>query len=135
MENSFFGLSGLNTIPTSGFLFSSQISSNFMLDYKASQGSYIVSYLFIGYPSRYTCSRCLNAENIFNKGLCVSFCPANSILTTLSDGGKMCRYCTEGMIIEAGKCSCPLGTSLVNGKCVGIGFAGLSVQNSNPLNS
>jgi len=38
------------------------------------------------------------------------------------------------MIIESGKCACSLGTSLINGKCVGIGFAGLAVQSSNPLN-
>ena len=134
-ENSFFGLSGLNTVPTNGFLFSSQINSNFMLDYKSSKGNYIISYLFVGYPSRHVCSRCLNSQNIFNYGFCLSSCPANTVLTTLSDGGKMCRYCTEGMIIESGKCVCPVGASLVNGKCVIIGLNELIVQNSYPMSS
>lgn len=134
-ENSFFGLSGLNTSPTSGFLFNSQINSNFMLDYKANKGNYIISYLFIGYPSRFVCSKCTNSQSIFNNGLCFSYCPANAILTTLSDGGKMCRYCIKGMIIENDRCICPSGTTLSNGICAIIGINGLIVQSSNPLSS
>lgn len=106
-----------------------------MLDYKANKGNYIISYLFIGYPSRFVCSKCTNSQNIFNNGLCFSYCPANAILTTLSDGGKMCRYCIKGMIIENDMCICPSGTTLSNGICVIIGINGLIVQSSNPLSS
>lgn len=103
-----------------------------MIDYKASKGNYIISYLLVGYPSRYVCSKCTNSQNIYNNGMCYSYCPANTILTTLSDGGKMCMYCAKGMIIEQGKCACPSGTSLVNNICASISVNGLIVQSTNP---
>jgi hypothetical protein len=37
------------------------------------------------------------------------------------------------MIIEQGKCICPPEKSLINGKCIGVGLAGIIVQNPNPL--
>jgi hypothetical protein len=123
-QNAFYGFSAfqpdisLNYVAIKG---QASIDSNFLLSYTSMAGSFVVSYLFIGFPGNFTCLACQSiSQNYYLNGNCVSRCPDNTVAVTLSNGGQFCRPCPAGtgLIVVRGSCVCPDSYSMQNDKCV-----------------
>lgn len=110
---------------------------NFLLSYTSKIGSFVASYIFIGYPANFTCLTCKGLmRNYYFNGDCVSQCSPDTIAVTLSNGGQLCRGCPGGMVVMKGSCACPDDYAIQDGKCVLIvpnaaSMQGMKVQYSN----
>jgi hypothetical protein len=113
------------------------MDSSFLLSYTSKMGSFVGSYIFIGYPANFTCLPCRTLmQNHYFNGNCLSQCPSDTLALTLSNGGQLCRGCPGGMVVVRGSCACPDGYAMQNGKCVSIvpvtnSMQGMKVQYSN----
>lgn len=132
VQNAIYGVNAVQWDPISNLASTSlSIDSNFLLTYSVPSGSFVLSYIFIGYPSNQTCSAC--SSRYYSDGQCVSKCEGNTVAITLTVGGLMCRPCPAGagMIAINGTCACPLNSILQDNKCVPNAITSLSVQITN----
>jgi hypothetical protein len=138
-QNMFYGISAVQVDPTfTGLSVQMAIDDNFLLSYTSQMGSFMASYLFVGYPATFTCLACKSSSmSYFLSGSCVSGCDANTVPVTLSNGGQLCRSCPvgTGLIAVNGKCVCPTYYVLDGSKCVPAPnlLPGIVVQSANPL--
>lgn len=132
VQNAIYGINAVQWDPISNLASTSlNIDSNFLLTFTVPSGSFVLSYIFIGYPSNQTCSAC--PSRYYSDGQCVSRCEGNTVAITLAVGGLMCRPCPAGtgMIAMNGTCACPLNSVMQDSKCISNAITSLSVQITN----
>jgi hypothetical protein len=116
-----------------------EMDSSFLLSYTSKMGSFVTTYIFIGYPANFTCLPCKGlAQNYYFNGNCLKQCSPDAISVTLVNGGLLCLSCPAGtgLIAVKGNCVCRDGYIIQNGKCVMIvpvsgSLQGLKVKYAN----
>lgn len=140
VQNVLYGVNALQADESlSGLNVQMAVDSNFLLSYTSKMGSFVATYLFVGFPANFVCNGCKTSDmNYFLNGSCVNSCSGNTVAVTLSNGGKLCRPCPAGtgLIAINGNCVCPPAYTMLRGKCTSTSpdsLSTLSVQSSAPL--